>query len=110
MNEMAKKFTMRDEGFICENCAQPVDKLCKTARNHCPYCLVSKHVDNNPGDRMEACHGLMVPIDIVSDNKNNYQIVVRCERCGAIKKNKMAADDDFTIVLKIIDAKSKQVL
>ena len=52
-----KKFTMIDESFICENCHKKVNPLGYTARDHCPYCLYSKHVDINPGDRKESCHG-----------------------------------------------------
>ena len=46
-----KKFNMIDEEFICENCLNKVQKLGYTARDHCPFCLYSKHVDINPGDR-----------------------------------------------------------
>ena len=50
-----KKFKMIDEKFICENCGYEVDKLNYTARDHCPNCLWSKHVDINPGDRLNDC-------------------------------------------------------
>jgi len=33
-----------------------------TARDHCPYCLYSKHLDIFPGDRKNECKGLMKPI------------------------------------------------
>ena len=46
--EKAKKFTMKDENFICEVCGSDVKKLGYTARDHCPNCLCSKHVDINP--------------------------------------------------------------
>ena len=42
---------MVNEDFICENCGKDVEKSSYTARDHCPYCLYSKHVDINPGDR-----------------------------------------------------------
>ena len=35
---------MIDEEFICENCHKHVEKLNYTARDHCPFCLYSKHV------------------------------------------------------------------
>ena len=50
-----KRFNMIDENFVCENCNKMVDKLNYTARDHCPFCLCSKHVDNNPGDRENNC-------------------------------------------------------
>ena len=59
-----KKFNMIDENFICENCGYNVDKLNYTARDHCPNCLYSKHVDIMPGDRENTCMGLMKPIGI----------------------------------------------
>ena len=59
-----KKFTMKDENFICDNCGMEVKKLNYTARDHCPYCLYSKHVDIMPGDRLNNCHGLLKPIGL----------------------------------------------
>ena len=47
---MGANFTEIDEEFICENCGKKVGKLGYSCRNHCPYCLYSKHVDKNPGD------------------------------------------------------------
>ena len=49
-----KRFNMIDEEFICENCHQKVSKLNYTARDHCPYCLYSIHIDINPGDRLNS--------------------------------------------------------
>ena len=69
-----KKFNMIDESFICENCGKKVTKLGYTARDHCPYCLYSKHLDINPGDRECTCHGLMKPIGI-EKYKNSYKII-----------------------------------
>ena len=51
-----KNFTKIDEEFICENCGQKIAKLGYTCRDHCRYCLYSKHVDVNPGDRQEECY------------------------------------------------------
>ena len=76
-----KKFTMKDESFVCENCGKIVEKLNYTARDHCPYCLYSKHLDINPGDRLNDCLGLLKPIDI-EKFKNTYKIIYKCEKCG----------------------------
>ena len=46
-----RRFTEIDEEFICENCGKKVEKLGYSCRDHCPYCLHSKHVDKNPRDR-----------------------------------------------------------
>ncbi len=90
---------MIDEEFICENCKKKVDKLNYTARDHCPNCLYSKHVDINPGDRANKCCGLLVPVGI-EKYKNTYKIIYKCSKCGQIHKNIMASDDNME---KIID-------
>lgn len=95
-----KKFNMIDESFICENCGKKVTKLGYTARDHCPYCLYSKHLDINPGDRECACHGLMKPIGI-EKYKNSYKIIYNCTKCHQKHKNIMATDDDFNIIIKL---------
>ena len=55
---------MINESFECENCGKNVSKSAYTARDHCPFCLYSKHVDINPGDRNNKCLGLLKPIGI----------------------------------------------
>lgn len=91
---------MREEEFICENCKNNVTKLNYTARDHCPYCLYSKHVDINPGDRQNTCHGLLKPISI-EKFKNTYKIIYKCEKCNQIHKNIMATDDDYNIIIEL---------
>ena len=95
-----KQFTMRDENFICENCHKEVKKLGYTARDHGPYCLYSKHVDINPGDRQNSCQGLLKPIGI-EKFKDTYKILYRCEKCGEDHKNIIAKDDDMNMIIKI---------
>jgi Zn finger protein HypA/HybF involved in hydrogenase expression len=95
-----KRFNMIDEEFICENCHKKVDKLNYTARDHCPNCLYSKHVDINPGDRANTCHGLLKPIGI-DKYKDTYKIVYECEKCHQIHRNIMANDDNYDIILEI---------
>lgn len=100
--EQQKRFKMIDENFICEVCGKDVSPLGYTARDHCPYCLSSKHVDINPGDRRENCHGTLVPIGIENAKKGNYKIVYKCAKCGEIKRNIMAYDDNMDLVIKIM--------
>ncbi len=95
-----KKFNMIDESFICDNCGMVVNKLGYTARDHCPFCLYSKHLDINPGDRMSKCMGLMTPVGI-EKFKGSYKIVYNCDRCHMIHKNIMAQDDNFDIIIKL---------
>ena len=91
-----------DEPFICENCGNEVKPLGYSCRNHCPKCLYSKHVDKEPGDRAEDCKGLLKPIGMENNPKKGYVIIYQCEKCGAIRKNKMADDDDFNLLLDIV--------
>ena len=96
-----KNFTKIDEEFICENCGKKVSKLGYTCRNHCPYCLHSKHLDINPGDRKEACHGLLKPVGAEIDSKKGYVIIFKCEKCGKIRKNKAAEDDNMDLIIQL---------
>ena len=96
-----KKFTKRDEEFICENCGKKVEKLGYTSRDHCPYCLHSKHVDCLPGDRQESCHGILKPIKVELDSKKGYVIVYKCEKCYNIKRNKAAEDDNIDLLIQL---------
>ena len=102
---MGANFTEIDEEFICENCGTKVEKLGYSCRNHCPHCLYSKHVDKNPGDREEECHGMLKPIDIEINSKKGYVIVFKCIKCGAIRKNKVAEDDNMEEIYRIIEEK-----
>lgn len=95
-----KKFNMIDEIFICENCSNKVEKLNYSARDHCPFCLYSKHVDINPGDRLNSCHGLLVPIG-VEKFKNTYKIIYKCKKCHQLHKNIMARDDNYDEIVKL---------
>ena len=98
---MERKFTKIDEGFICEHCGKKVEPLGYTCRNHCNSCLYSKHVDINPGDRQELCHGMLEPIKVELDSKKGYVIIYRCTKCGAIRKNKAAEDDNIDLLIKL---------
>ena len=96
------KFIMIDENFKCEICGKEVKALGYTARDHCPYCLHSKHVDINPGDRACTCHGILKPIAIEQNKKTDYKIVYICNNCGIIKKNKTANDDNMDLIIQIM--------
>ena len=96
-----KNFTKNDTPFVCEHCGKQVPPLGYTSRNHCPYCLYSKHVDILPGDRANECKGLQQPISIEHNAKKGYVITYKCTKCGAITHNKSAEDDDFNQMLAI---------
>ena len=68
--------------------------------NHCPTCLWSKHVDIDPGDRKAQCGGMMEPID-VENFHGDFRIIFKCSVCGFARPTKVAAEDDFSVVLAI---------
>lgn len=93
-----KKFTKKVENFICENCGKSV--IGNGYTNHCPFCLYSKHVDINPGDRSCTCGGLMKPIDIQQKN-GEFVILHKCIKCGFERKNKVQENDDINKIIEI---------
>lgn len=95
-----KQFTMRDENFVCEHCFNEVSKLNYTARDHCPYCLYSKHVDIMPGDRKNECLGLLKPVGI-EKFKQSYKILYQCTKCHQTHKNIMAEDDNMDLIIHL---------
>ena len=95
-----KRFNMIDEKFKCMNCGMEVDTLNYTARDHCPRCLYSRHVDVMPGDRQNKCMGLMMPIGI-EKYKNTYKIIYKCTKCHEIHNNIMANDDNYDLIIKL---------
>ena len=101
-----KQFVRRKEDFVCEHCGAKIKGNGYT--NHCPECLWSKHVDIMPGDRAEECQGLMKPIDI-AQTRDGYIITHRCEKCGAERRNKSSADDNFEALLELAKAKVNQL-
>ncbi len=95
-----KRFNMIEENFICEHCGKEVSTLGYTARDHCPYCLYSKHVDILPGDRKNECKGLLRPIGI-EKYKDTFKILYQCEQCRIKHKNIMANDDDMSKIIEL---------
>ena len=94
----SKKFTRTIEDFVCEHCGRKVAGNGYT--NHCPACLWSKHVDKNPGDRLEACGGMMEPTRAEKAGKG-YIIVHKCTICGFERRNEFKAGDNFEILIEI---------
>lgn len=90
-------FIMINESFTCKNCGKTIEKHPEgSARNHCPFCLCSKHLDKDfPWDRLSECHAVMNPVGI--DHKKNkwWMIKHKCSRCGKEILNKIAPDDNY---------------
>ncbi|MBQ6546717.1 MAG: RNHCP domain-containing protein [Bacilli bacterium] len=96
-----KKFKMIDESFTCYNCGKEVAPLGYTARDHCPNCLHSLHLDINPGDRASDCKGHLIPIGIEKNKKRGYKILYKCDKCGINTKNIMATDDNMDKIISL---------
>lgn len=85
-----------EEVFECKICGRlVVPEFAGTEhRNHCPNCLSSLHVDNEPGDRESDCGGYLDPIAVWVRKNGEWAILHRCRRCGKIVSNRCAADDN----------------
>ncbi len=90
------KTTGCDEAFTCCVCGRTVVPAGAGTlhRNHCPYCLASRHLDLEPGDRAADCGGVMEPIAVWVRKGGEWAIIHRCRVCGAISSNRIAADDN----------------
>ena len=89
--------------YVCDACGRPVAPSDSGTRNrnHCPYCLSSKHVDLRPGDRRSGCRGIMEPIGIWVQPDGEWRILHRCTRCGVIRSNRIAGDDSEAQLLRL---------
>jgi len=89
-----------EEAFICGNCGMtvPPPEQGTRHRNHCPYCLWSRHVDMKTGDRRASCRGLMEPVGIWARDRRDWSIIHRCRGCGLMRANRIAGDDDETLL------------
>jgi hypothetical protein len=104
--------------FTCMNCRSFV---CADAalsgvhnRNHCPYCLASRHLDLfEAGDRLSACKGAMPPVALTWKRSlkkyarfgdGELMLVHRCRDCGGLSINRIAADDDNGLILSLLHA------
>lgn len=99
--------------FTCKRCGHFVSARMAVSgvahRNHCPYCLHSRHVDLfKAGDRLCACKGLMAPVGLTlkhsrdkyaGGSRGELMLVHCCTACGSLSINRIAADDDAIEVL-----------
>ncbi|KKP36290.1 hypothetical protein A2483_01895 [Candidatus Peregrinibacteria bacterium RIFOXYC2_FULL_33_13] len=103
INNRKKNFITINEGFICSHCKTKNLSAKKTCRNHCYKCLHSLHVDREiPGDRESECLGLMEPVNIEHNARKGYILTHKCHKCQKVIKNKVAEDDDFEEMMKIV--------
>ncbi|MCL2698469.1 MAG: RNHCP domain-containing protein [Oscillospiraceae bacterium] len=85
-----------NDAFTCKICGRLVTPqgAASEHRNHCPNCLSSKHVDNEPGDREANCGGVMEAIGVWVRKGGEWAIIHRCRICGHLSSNRSAADDN----------------
>ena len=100
------RFTHINTSFTCEYCQGLVQPLRVGCRNHCPFCLSSKHVDHFPGDRANDCHGQLRAVSYEMHSKKGLLLTFQCEQCGFKGRNKAACDDpvqpdDYDRILKL---------
>lgn len=107
---------MDTESFRCKCCDALVLRATYISgvlnRNHCPYCLSSRHVDwQRAGDRMSACKGKMHPVGLALKRDNNkyashsgeLMVIHLCEDCGQVSANRIAADDCAETLLAVFE-------
>ncbi len=104
---MATNHRRRDEreGFTCIRCKAhiPAIGFGTNHRNHCPRCLWSRHVDDTPGDRQNACRAPMEPISVaVRSHEGEWTLVHRCTACGQLRTNRIGGDDSETALLQLV--------
>ena len=92
----------RDDGrFTCIHCKRSLDHDAYGTRhrNHCPVCLWSRHLDEEPGDRACPCAQPMEPVAIEVRATGEWAIVHRCTGCGILRTNRIAGDDQELALL-----------
>jgi len=92
---MSRKGRREGAGFNCIHCRRAVagESYGTKHRNHCPHCLWSRHVDEEPGDRRCPCRSGMAPIGIDVRRDGEWAIIHRCAGCGVLRTNRVAGDD-----------------
>ncbi len=82
-------------------------------RNHCPYCLWSRHLDLlAAGDRLCACKAPMRPLGLtLKQSPKRYNrpdggelmLIHVCEDCGRVSINRIAADDLAEVIYAVFE-------
>jgi hypothetical protein len=96
-----------NDDFKCVHCRYHVSADSNLSgvinRNHCPYCLYSRHLDlHKAGDRLSACKGQMKPVGLTVKNSHKkygdekqgeLMLIHLCAECHKVSINRIAADD-----------------
>jgi hypothetical protein len=91
-----KQKNKRVAEFRCKRCGciTPESGAGSAHRNHCPQCLHSVHLDDNPGDRAAECGAVMEPVAVWVRGDGEWALIHRCKDCGTLSSNRIAADDN----------------
>ena len=103
--------------FVCMVCHNFVSAQASLSgvhnRNHCPYCLSSRHLDLfEAGDRLSACKSSMRPVAVTlkktakkysGAGQGELMLVHLCDECGKPSINRIAADDDLVSILEVLE-------
>lgn len=100
---MSRRSRRETAAFTCIFCRQqvPGESYGTKHRNHCPYCLFSRHVDDQPGDRAAGCRAPMRPVGVEVREDGEWAIIHRCTGCGALRTNRIAGDDHERALLQL---------
>ena len=102
-NRRTRREAAVEQPFLCEHCGRgvPLPEGGTEHRNHCPACLWSLHVDFRIGDRRNGCRSPMEPIAVWVRRNGEWAVVHRCTKCGAIRTNRIAGDDNGLALLSL---------
>jgi hypothetical protein len=105
-----------EEGFLCKHCNNTVSTAWFLSgvqnRNHCPYCLWSRHLDlYAAGDRLSACKAPMRPVGLTvkaagkkyGPGHGELMLIHLCMECERLSINRIAADDIPGNVLSVFE-------
>jgi RNHCP domain len=109
-----------EQGFTCRHCGLYVTCAPSIAgvrnRNHCPYCLWSRHLDwRIAGDRLAGCRATMRPVGLTtkhsrnkyaSDRDGELMLIHRCTVCAKVAINRIAADDNTPAIFALFEDSS----
>ena len=112
---------IKNDDFRCRHCRQIVSANPILSgvqnRNHCPYCLWSRHLDlSRAGDRMSACKALMRPIGLTLKRApkrygaayaGELMLILECIECGKVSLNRVAADDFSESLFEVYQSSRK---
>ena len=112
------RLQLPEQEFRCLQCGLYI--LCAPTmagvqnRNHCPYCLWSRHLDwRSAGDRLSGCRAAMQPVGLTTKrSRNKYarerdgelMVIHECTICEKVVINRIAADDSAASLLAVFES------